>query len=248
MFDLTLTFAFDEMLAEAIEASDEEMTESAPPAADTVEEPELPRHYETREEWLNEALTMMVPFFRSQGIPLPELVRVTCGFPAIGSLRGTKQHRIGECWSDRASGDGTTEIMISPVLEERMEVLSTLCHEACHAAAGTDCGHKGPFKTIARAWGLVGKLTATTAGPVFEHRMIPILEHLGEYPHAALDARRRPGKKQGTRLIKAECGECGYTVRVTSKWLALGAPICPVDDGAHGHMRAAGQDDESEEE
>ena len=35
-------------------------------------------------------------------------------------------------------------------------------------------------------------------------------------------------KPQSTRLLKAECGECGYTVRVTKKWLeAKGAPICP---------------------
>jgi hypothetical protein len=37
-------------------------------------------------------------------------------------------------------------------------------------------------------------------------------------------------KPQGTRLLKAECGECGYTVRVTKKWLeAKGAPICPCN-------------------
>jgi hypothetical protein len=33
-----------------------------------------------------------------------------------------------------------------------------------------------------------------------------------------------------TRLLKAECEECGYTVRVTKKWLeAKGAPICPCN-------------------
>jgi hypothetical protein len=40
--------------------------------------------------------------------------------------------------------------------------------------------------------------------------------------------------KQGTRLLKAMCAheECGYTVRVTSKWLEIGPPHCPV----HGAM------------
>lgn len=33
-----------------------------------------------------------------------------------------------------------------------------------------------------------------------------------------------------TRLLKAECLDCGYTVRVTNKWLAgKGAPICPCN-------------------
>lgn len=49
------------------------------------------------------------------------------------------------------------------------------------------------------------------------------------------DSSRPP--KQGTRLRKAACGECGYTVRVTQRWLEVGPPGCPqhgpmvVDDG-----------------
>ncbi|UKE72382.1 hypothetical protein [Xanthomonas graminis] len=43
-------------------------------------------------------------------------------------------------------------------------------------------------------------------------------------------ASSRP-KKQTTRLHKACCSECGYTVRVTSKWLEKGPPHCP-DHGA----------------
>lgn len=38
--------------------------------------------------------------------------------------------------------------------------------------------------------------------------------------------------KQTTRLRKACCADCGYTVRVTSKWLEIGPPHCPV----HGAM------------
>lgn len=38
--------------------------------------------------------------------------------------------------------------------------------------------------------------------------------------------------KQGTRLKKAECSQCGYTVRVTQRWLEVGPPHCPQ----HGAM------------
>lgn len=40
--------------------------------------------------------------------------------------------------------------------------------------------------------------------------------------------------KQTTRLLKAMCmaEDCGYTVRVTSKWLEIGPPHCPI----HGAM------------
>ena len=36
-------------------------------------------------------------------------------------------------------------------------------------------------------------------------------------------------KKQSTRLLKAECPECGYTIRVSKKWADLGLPTCPID-------------------
>jgi hypothetical protein len=30
-----------------------------------------------------------------------------------------------------------------------------------------------------------------------------------------------------TRLLRVACLQCGYTVRVTRKWLAIGSPLCP---------------------
>lgn len=41
-------------------------------------------------------------------------------------------------------------------------------------------------------------------------------------------------KPQTGRMLKACCGECGYTVRVTAKWLEVGPPHCPK----HGAMNA----------
>lgn len=43
----------------------------------------------------------------------------------------------------------------------------------------------------------------------------------------------RPPAQTG-RMIKACCAECGYTVRVTAKWLEVGPPHCPN----HGPMQA----------
>jgi hypothetical protein len=40
-------------------------------------------------------------------------------------------------------------------------------------------------------------------------------------------------KAQTGRLLKACCAECGYTVRVTAKWLEVGPPHCP----SHGAMQ-----------
>lgn len=42
------------------------------------------------------------------------------------------------------------------------------------------------------------------------------------------------GVGSGSRMLKTECIECGYTARVSAKWLAVGAPHCPE----HGQMIA----------
>ena len=45
---------------------------------------------------------------------------------------------------------------------------------------------------------------------------------------ARLDLAKANIKKQTTRLIKVFCPDpgCGYTVRTTAKWLAVGTPTC----------------------
>ena len=36
-------------------------------------------------------------------------------------------------------------------------------------------------------------------------------------------------KKQSARMLKAECPECGYTIRLTKKWADVGLPSCPTE-------------------
>ncbi len=51
-------------------------------------------------------------------------------------------------------------------------------------------------------------------------------EKLGPYPHHSLNPIVKD-KKQGIRLIKAECPGCGYIIRTTRKWFeGVGLPIC----------------------
>src|SRR5919109_3178501 len=84
-----------------------------------------------------------------------------------------------------------------------------------------------------------------------------LLPQLGQYPHGAITGSgeilvppTEPGdkpvilrhddrpKKQSTRLLKAECPECGYTIRLTKRWAALGLPSCPIE-GARWRSRVA---------
>lgn len=185
-----------------------------------------------RETWLLAASRALAPWFEAEGMPLPPH-RIACGFPSTRAL-STKGRRIGECWSDMVSSDGVAELLISPVLDDPQEVAATLVHELIHAAIGCDHGHDPTFAAAARRMLLEGKPTATVASDAFRERVAPILAELGPYPHAKLIPGGAGRKKQGTRLRKAWCAteECGYTVRVTAKWLEIGPPHCPL----HGAM------------
>ena len=180
--------------------------------------------YTTREDWLQAAVAELRPLFDLNGFPLPDKIRVTCGFPS--SRAKANNRSIGEHWSPSASEDGTHEILISPVVDDQYDVFGILVHELCHAATDGD-GHGRQFGKIARAMGLKGKLTATTIDDLFRANFSQLVGGLGEYPHARLNVSSR--KVQSTRMLKAVCPACGYTIRLTQKWADLGLPVCNAD-------------------
>lgn len=184
--------------------------------------------YKTREEWLMEGLGLIRPLFQQIKRPIPAKVRVSCGFPSKMAL-SAKARRIGECWADKASKGSYFEIFISPVLSDPVRVLDVLVHESVHAVVGVEAGHKAPFREVALAVGLTGKMTATVAGAELEERINGIVKKLGPYPHDLLEGMvTLPKAKDKCRLLKAECVRCGYVIRVTRKWAEEGLPICPL--------------------
>ncbi|WIC90200.1 SprT-like protease [Arthrobacter phage VroomVroom] len=183
--------------------------------------------YATREEWLVAAIEEFRPLFGALANETLPAVRVSVGWPG-GS--GRKNSVIGQCWATSQSKDNVAQLFISPVLDDASRVLDVLAHELIHAIDDCVSGHKGRFTKIAKAIGLTGKMTATVAGDELKAELDKIHEILGDYPHAALagGAGAHTPKKQGTRMLKVECPESGYTARTTKKWLEeYGAPICP---------------------
>nr|MDQ6900338.1 SprT-like domain-containing protein [Candidatus Dormibacteraeota bacterium] len=183
--------------------------------------------------------------------PLPENLAVSCSWPS-----GNPRTVIGECWVAEASSRGYVEVFISPVLDQVagvQGVLVTLRHELVHAAGRR--GHGKDFRALAMELGLTGPMTATVASPeLLDFINWTLLPQLGQYPHGAitdggeilvppkpviLRPDDRP-KKQSTRLLKAECPDCGYTIRLTKKWADLGLPTCPTD-GASLALDGAGE-------
>lgn len=194
----------------------------------------------TREQWLNKAVVLFKPIFKKAGFPLPEKVRVSCGWPAA-ARKSRGKTTIGQCWSPEASGDKTTEMFISPLIDKVELVMSTTMHELVHAAVGTKCGHRHQFIACAKAIGFMKPWTQTPESPALKAVIADLLKKMPPYPHSRLTPSRSGIKKQSTRMLKAECDTCGYTVRLSKKWLVeVGAPHCP----AHGEMSCDEMGDE----
>lgn len=180
----------------------------------------------TREDWLMTLIEEVRPLFPAHtGQNLPGKIRVACGFPSAARRSGA----IGECWADASSADGHFEILISPVLDDPTQVAATLVHELCHALPGS-MNHGKTFAFHAAHMGLVSGAKgwkSTGPGADFATRYGAILADLGPYPHAQIIMSNKP--KQTTRMLKATCPACGYTVRLTRTWAEKGLPICSQD-------------------
>ena len=184
----------------------------------------------TREQWLALVTARLRTHFRDTGAEdLPQNVRASCGFPSRSAL-ARRTRRVGECWTDGASADKTFEIFVSPLLADGLMVAATLAHECVHATVGLAAKHGAKFRTLARAIGLDGKMTATVPGEAFKQWYAS--QNLPPYPHGALtpNAQRTV---QSTRLLKVECPQCAaegepYIARMSAKTLERGAPLCPI--------------------
>jgi hypothetical protein len=184
--------------------------------------------FETREEWLNAAVTELRSSFIINGAELPQAIRVSCALPSNARRSGA----IGECFADTASSDKHYEIFISPTLAEPTRVLDVLIHELCHTTKGA-FNHGTAFQRIAADMLLVP--TSNSSKPwkstgqalTFIEAYHGIIQALGEYPHGELSLATR--KVQSTRMLKAVCPACDYTIRLTAKWAydASGNPRLP---------------------
>lgn len=184
----------------------------------------------TREKWLFEAaLELEKMFLIPAGAPLPLKLSVSAGW-----ARGSRK-AIGQCFSPLAAVDGeTTHVFVCPRLgADVVEVLATLLHELVHAAVGVKEKHAGRFKTVARAVGLEGKLTATYAkeGTELHRKLLEISSRLGDYPHVPLRSTGGGGElpkppKGGAEESDGEEGEGGAGKKAKG-WVRLQSPSEP---------------------
>ena len=183
----------------------------------------------TREQWLLALTELARPWFLdAAGLVIPKGVRASCGFPTIGA-RSAKV--LGQCFYQTA--DKVPQFYIHPSISDSMRVADIAIHELIHTAMPVGVKHGPRFAKAATMLLLEGKPTATEGGEEFKRHVRPWLKQLGKYPHSAIDMTAEK-EKQTTRMIKAECPECGFTFRTTRKWIyEAGTLRCPNME-AHG--------------
>lgn len=205
-----------------------------PNAGTAAEIPGGRTRYVTREAWLNALKDRLaLALFEPKGHPLPDKLRVSCGWPSRGGT-ALRKPVIGQCWYSDTSEDHAFELFISPTIADAIRAGDVLVHELCHAVLPKHVKHGRAFARLAGKMGLEGKPTATIAGPELRALLQELTDEIGPYPHAEI----RPlveVKKQTTRMIKAACPECGYTIRVARQWLAVAVPACPVHGAEMEH-------------
>ena len=137
------------------------------------------------------------------------------------------------------------------------ETCHVVLHELAHVLT-PGSGHSKAWRYAARqvgllkprAWPSMGELASWGAiAPAVRARLQAIPEPTERAPAEYYDWHRRQcgvgygtrggtsrGEGAGSRYLKVSCQYpgCGYQVRVTRKWLALGAPRCPI--AGHGEL------------
>lgn len=185
---------------------------------------------QTREQWLEKLTQRLNALFYKAEKVVPK-IRISCGWPSK-SARSILRRSVGECFPPEMSDDNTTEIFISPFLDDSIEVGATLVHELCHAVLWCRHGHGHVFRNLAIKVGLRGPMPSTYAGEELTKRLNDLMSQIGPYPHARIDpdAYVKSGiyKKDKTRLKKVKCSNpmCGCIIRMTQFWINKGLPTC----------------------
>jgi hypothetical protein len=203
-----------------------------------------------REGWLTAFANEVAPIIQSRaGLKVPmDRIRLSCSFPRTRATPNRKGgYTTGVCMHGATHKSGIHELFINPLKANVLPIHpdapddkrdqgvgDIVIHEMLHACFDEKTGHKAKFAKAAKAMGLTGKPTSTTAGPEAQKIIKAIVEKIGDYPHEALEGTW--GKKQTTRLLKVQCLDCGYvneagngyTARITMTWIEnAGLPTCP---------------------
>tara|TARA_R100000541_G_scaffold640_4_gene4100 strand:+ start:2875 stop:3474 length:600 start_codon:yes stop_codon:yes gene_type:complete len=175
-----------------------------------------------RETWLNLMIDKAVPIFDKAGFKISDIrkkLKVSCSM-MVGQRKSSKFGAIGMHLPTEWNKEKNHEMLISPTLEDGVQVVAILIHEMTHAIQRHMYGytvkaHGKEFRKIALAVGLQGKMTATTESPELKIIIENWINEIGKYPHDKINLNAR--KKQGVRNLKVKCQSCEWSFRTSNK-------------------------------
>lgn len=147
--------------------------------------------------------------------------------------------------------------------EDKTQLAGTAIHELAHVLAGWKAGHGKDWRKACERLGLRtakaagNRYSLAQFAPDIRYRIAELPDpvdgkpSIGSTPAAPttpkfsgwkpcpLGVGTRGGKSRGlgsgSRLAKCQCPKCGYTVRVTRKWIDVAVPTCP-DSSCDGYQ------------
>lgn len=170
----------------------------------------------------------------------PEQVSITV---ASAGRRSALGWFWGNSWH-KTKKDSWHEINLCAEHLDSCDVGELIIHEMAHAENHTlgirDCTggrmHNKHFKTMAERLGLIVEPRNKSVGYGFT-KIGPdaqkFLDKVKFDKEIFLRHRNKhvgKTKSGGTRMLKCECGKCGYVARITQKWIDVGLPTCPCGE------------------
>ncbi len=207
----------------------------------------------THEKYIQEVATLVIRRVADKGdVKRLKAIKLVYGAGGPG-LRGSTYF---EAWKN---GKKTTSPFVEICAfgeSQHPQLAGTTIHELGHVLAGPGHGHGKGWKDACKVLGL---RISEAAGQEyqktdFDDDLWRALKGIkkptdgapcGSRRGSGIDITLRPcgmgigtrggkarGPGSGSRLLKVTCEDCGYTCRVTRKWLDVGPPHCPN----HGAM------------
>lgn len=195
----------------------------------------MARHFKLITDKMSDSLKKLIGKLPTPKFRLNE-VAVSCSLMDAGM---TKSSSLAHIHFKHSTGNSKHEIRMGvhvggrKTKEQSNRVADILLHEMIHAVFPFD-GHRGGFYWLAKAVGLNGPMTSTTASDALNQRIDKeVVKVLGRYPHKAVKLTPRGQRGKGSRLILCECPDCGCKLRLSRMWInkaieLQGYVICPI--------------------
>lgn len=164
--------------------------------------------------WLDALYRELLGKFKAQypNINLPDDACVTVGYPPLNA-RGKRGERRG-CYIGQEWHGNDAEKAFVTIHPERLKTPEKAAQAIVEEIVRSTWG---PRRLEARLSKVVGEC---------KPKIQEAVDAVGD-PPPGFAQMTEPKPQQKARLLKVECPDCGYTVRVANSWLKKAKPICP---------------------